>query len=123
MNLNTLFRQIGPAVLAVATLFAFGVAPAVAAEDCYRGTLDKRYCDRDHDQVADLPLDPKDWVNPSTIIFSYTPVEDPAVYAKVWKGFVDHMAKVTGKKVKFFRCSPMPHNMKQCGLADCTWLA
>ena len=102
MKLNTLSRHIGLAVLAVAAIFAFGVAPAVAAEDCYRGTLDKRYCDRNRDQVADLPLDPKDWVNPSTIIFSYTPVEDPAVYAKVWKGFVDHMAKVTGKKVKFF---------------------
>lgn len=92
-------------------LFALGVAPAlsamvaapaVAAEDCYRGTLDTQYCDRNHDQVADLPLDPGKWVNPSTLIFSYTPVEDPAVYAKVWKGFVDHMAKVTGKKVKFF---------------------
>jgi len=74
----------------------------IAAEDCYRGTLDKQYCDRDRNQVADLPLDPADWVNPDTIIFSYTPVEDPAIYAKVWDGFVDHMAKVTGKKVVFF---------------------
>jgi len=72
------------------------------AEECYRGTLDSRYCDRNGDQVADLPLDSSKWANPDTIIFSYTPVEDPAVYAKVWKGFVDHMAKVTGKKVKFF---------------------
>ena len=36
------------------------------------------------DQVADLPLDPKDWVDPNTIIFTYTPVEDPAVYANIW---------------------------------------
>ncbi len=76
--------------------------PAVAQEDCPRGTLDERYCDRDGDLVADLPLDPKDWVDPDTIIFSYTPVEDPAVYAKVWQGFIDHMAKVTGRKVVFF---------------------
>ncbi|MCG8338615.1 MAG: phosphate/phosphite/phosphonate ABC transporter substrate-binding protein [Proteobacteria bacterium] len=75
---------------------------AYAAEDCPRGTLDKQYCDRNGDLVADLPLDPKDWVDPSTIIFSYTPVEDPAVYAKVWDGFIKHMSKVTGKKVVFF---------------------
>ena len=36
------------------------------------------------------------------IIFSYTPVEDPAVYQKVWDGFIQHMAEVTGRKVVFF---------------------
>ena len=72
------------------------------AEECPRGTLDKQYCDRNNDLVADLPLDPKDWVNPDTIIFSYTPVEDPAIYAKVWDGFIKHMSEVTGKKVVFF---------------------
>ena len=75
--------------------------PALAAE-CPRGTLDKQYCDRNGDLVADLPLDEKDWVNPSTIIFSYTPVEDPAIYAKVWDGFVKHLSEVTGKKAVFF---------------------
>ncbi|MFV2033234.1 MAG: phosphate/phosphite/phosphonate ABC transporter substrate-binding protein, partial [Gammaproteobacteria bacterium] len=75
---------------------------AIAAEHCYRGTLDKQYCDRDGDLVADLPLDESKWVNPDTIIFSYTPVEDPALYAKVWDGFIAHLAKVTGKKVVFF---------------------
>jgi hypothetical protein len=77
-------------------------ASAAMAEDCYRGTLDKQYCDRNRDLVADLPLDPKEWVNPDTIIFSYTPVEDPAIYAKVWDGFIKHMSEVTGKKVVFF---------------------
>ena len=75
---------------------------AIAAEDCYRGTLDEQYCDRNRDLVADLPLDPNEWVNPDTIIFSYTPVEDPAIYAKVWDGFIEHMSEVTGKKVVFF---------------------
>jgi len=97
-------KSLVSAVVAIAIAGAVNTMTpsSVLAEDCYRGTLDKQYCDRNRDQVADLPLDPKDWVDPSTIIFSYTPVEDPAVYAKVWKGFIDHMAKVTGKKVKFF---------------------
>ncbi|TDJ21738.1 MAG: phosphate/phosphite/phosphonate ABC transporter substrate-binding protein [Gammaproteobacteria bacterium] len=87
----------------VGLLLVIGFSTSLlAAEHCYRGTLDKQYCDRDGDLVADLPLDPADWINPDTIIFSYTPVEDPALYAKVWDGFVDHIAKVTGKKVVFF---------------------
>jgi len=85
------------------SLIGMMILPLVAiAEECHRGTLDKRYCDIDRDLVADLPLDSSQWQNPSTIIFSYTPVEDPAVYAKVWDGFVQHLSKVTGKKAVFF---------------------
>jgi len=94
-----LLRLLGAGALALATLLPAGLAQA---QECNRGTLDKRYCDRNYDQVADLPTDPAKWNNPSTIIFSYTPVEDPAVYAKVWDGFIQHMSKVTGKKVVFF---------------------
>ena len=70
----------------------------LAQEDCPRGTLDKAYCDRNGDLVADLPTDPKKIINPSTLIFSYTPVEDPAVYQKVWDGFLKHLEKVTGQE-------------------------
>ncbi len=90
-------------IVALSVVMGLGMALAVQAqEDCPRGTLDKQYCDRNGDLVADLPLDESKWVNPKTIIFSYTPVEDPAVYAKVWDGFIQHMAKVTGRKVVFF---------------------
>src|SRR6201986_1586094 len=75
---------------------------AAAQEDCPRGQLDKAYCDRDGDMVADTPTDPKKLVDPPTLIFAYTPVEDPAVYTKVWDGFIKHMEKATGKKVIFF---------------------
>ncbi len=76
---------------------------AVVADECpHRGTLDQQYCDRDRDLVADLPLDESEWADPDTIIFSYTPVEDPAVYAKAWDDFIKHMSEVTGKKVVFF---------------------
>ena len=80
------------------------------AEDCNRGTLDKAYCDRNFDQVADLPLDSKDWVDPKTIIFAYTPVEDPAVYANIWTNFVKHLEKPTDRKVVFF---PVESNAAQ----------
>lgn len=95
------------AAFALATAFGAGSA---RAEDCPRGYLDKAYCDRDANFVADLPTDEKQWINPDTIIFAYTPVEDPAVYAKVWDGFIQHMAKTTGKKVVFF---PVQSNAAQ----------
>ncbi len=94
-------------VLGLAVIFVSAVAfaaPALAAsEDCPRGDLDSRYCDRDGDLVADLPRDKEQWIDPETILFTYTPVEDPAVYAKIWDGFIRHMAKVTGRKVKYVR--------------------
>jgi phosphonate transport system substrate-binding protein len=79
-----------------------GLAETVRAQDCPRGDLDKAYCDRDGDLVADAPTDPKQLVNPSTLVFAYTPVEDPAVYAKAWESFIKYMEQTTGKKVVFF---------------------
>lgn len=87
---------------ALVLAFTMSFGSLASAEECHRGTLDDQYCDRDYNLVADLPADDSKWVDPSTIIFSYTPVEDPAVYAKVWDGFVKHMSDVTGKDVVFF---------------------
>ncbi len=97
------------AIAALAALIAVGNA-ALAQDDCPRGALDKAYCDRNGDLVADAPSDPKKLVNPSTLIFSYTPVEDPAVYQKAWDGFLKNLEKVTGKKVVFF---PVQSNAAQ----------
>jgi phosphonate transport system substrate-binding protein len=88
-------------VVALAAVLVLSSA-ALAQESCPRGALDKAYCDRNGDLTADLPTDPKKVVNPPTLVFSYTPVEDPAVYQKVWDGFIKNMEKVTGKRVVFF---------------------
>jgi len=72
--------------------------------------MDPRFKDADGDLVADAPSDPKQWIDPSTLVFAYTPVEDPAVYAKVWETFVDHLARTTGKRVQFF---PVQNNAAQ----------
>jgi phosphonate transport system substrate-binding protein len=76
--------------------------PATAQADCPRGSLDTRYCDRDGDLVADTPTDPKELVDPAVLVFAYTPVEDPAVYRRMWEGFLEHLSKVTGKRTQFF---------------------
>ncbi|OZI39605.1 phosphonate ABC transporter substrate-binding protein [Bordetella genomosp. 5] len=85
-------------------------ATSASAADCERGTLDKKFCDANGDMVADAPTDPKQWIDPATLIFAYTPVEDPEVYRGVWDEFLRHMEKTTGKKVQFF---PVQSNAAQ----------
>ena len=71
--------------------------------------LDPRYSDTDGDLIADI-ADASEQTDPDTLIFAYTPVEDPAVYAEAWSDFLEHMTKVTGKKVQFF---PVQSNAAQ----------
>ncbi|TCP60933.1 phosphonate transport system substrate-binding protein [Rhodovulum bhavnagarense] len=96
-------------VATAAALGAFGMA-AQAQEDCPRGDLDERFCDRDGDLIADIPTDPAQWVDPDTLIFAYTPVEDPAVYKEAWADFLTHLEAETGKDVVFF---PVQSNAAQ----------
>ncbi len=79
----------------LAAAISFGAIGTAAA-------LDARYKDTDGDLLADVPTDPKELIDPATLVFAYTPVEDPSVYAKVWEGFLKHMEAATGKKVQFF---------------------
>ena len=86
-----------------ACLLALGSVTAAAAEDCAnRGALDELYCDANGDLVADAPTDPAELNDPNTLVFAYTPVEDPAVYADIWAPFIAHLEDVTGKDVQFF---------------------
>lgn len=88
-------------VAALAAACAFSTV-AIAQECANRGDLNSRYCDADGDLLADPPTDPAQWVDPDTLIFSYTPVEDPAVYEDTFNDLLEHLAKATGKKIKWF---------------------
>lgn len=89
-------------ILASAAVVALQAA-ARAQDACpNRGELDTLYCDADKDLVADAPTDPKKWRDPSTLVWAYTPVEDPAVYANVFKPFTDHLEKCTGKRTVYY---------------------
>jgi phosphonate transport system substrate-binding protein len=77
---------------------------ALAQDACKnRGELDALYCDDNGDLVADTPRESGKLKNPSTIVFTYTPVEDPAVYENIFKPFTDHLSKCTGKRVVFYQ--------------------
>ncbi|WP_404415379.1 phosphate/phosphite/phosphonate ABC transporter substrate-binding protein [Vreelandella aquamarina] len=92
-------------LLSVAITGAFSFAALQVSAD-----MSSRYADNDGDLVADIPADESQWVDPDTLIFAYTPVEDPAVYADVWSDFLDHLAEATGKRVQFF---PVQSNAAQ----------
>ncbi|MFK7856908.1 MAG: phosphate/phosphite/phosphonate ABC transporter substrate-binding protein [Granulosicoccus sp.] len=92
-------------IVAAAAALAMSLSISASAEF----GLDSRYSDADGDLIADIP-DAADQVDPGTLIFAYTPVEDPAVYAAAWGDFLAHMTAVTGKKVQFF---PVQSNAAQ----------
>jgi phosphonate transport system substrate-binding protein len=81
-----------------------GASPALAQDACAnRGELDAAFCDANRDLVADTPTDPARQRNPGTIVFTFTPIEDPAVYEKLFEPFTKHLAQCTGRKVVFFQ--------------------
>ncbi|MDX1486768.1 MAG: phosphate/phosphite/phosphonate ABC transporter substrate-binding protein [Acidiferrobacterales bacterium] len=84
-------------------LAVFAVASAANAAECKnRGDLDVRYCDENGDLVADTPNNSKELLDPNTLIFSYTPVEDPSVYENVFTEFMQYLSKKTGKRVRWY---------------------
>ncbi|EPX77772.1 phosphate/phosphite/phosphonate ABC transporter substrate-binding protein [Litoreibacter arenae] len=101
-------RKILAATGAVAVMSM--AASGAWAQDCPRGDLDARYCDRDGDLIADVPEDESELLDPNPLIFAYTPVEDPAVYKTAWADFLDHLKEKTGKDIVFF---PVQSNAAQ----------
>jgi phosphonate transport system substrate-binding protein len=104
--MNLLKTTVSVTAFALAMAFAGGAS----AQDCERGDLDKRYCDTDGDLIADIPTDASEWLDPDTLVFAYTPVEDPAVYKEAWSDFLTYLESETGKKVLFF---PVQSNAAQ----------
>src|SRR5215471_15164520 len=91
----TCFAAVGAWMLA-------GNSLAMAQECQNRGQLDTLYCDENNDLVADVPTDPKKLKDPATLVFAYTPVEDPAVYQNIFKPFTEFLAQCTGKRVVYY---------------------
>ena len=93
-------------------LAAFHAAPANAqsTECSNRGALDDAYCDENRDLVADPPKDPSQFRDPSTLVFAYTPVEDPALYASQFRPFMEYLTQCTGKRTVYF---PVTSNAAQ----------
>ena len=106
MSTPSVFRKktllVGVGAFALLALLILNASLAVAGECKHRGDLDVIFCDENNDLLADTPTDPKKLLDPDTIVFSYTAVEDPSVYENVFSELVAHMAKITGKRVKWY---------------------
>ena len=97
-------------LIGASAIALLSLGTAASAQDCPRGDLDERFCDVDGDLIADIPTDASEQVDPDTLIFAYTPVEDPAVYKTAWSDFLDHLEAATGKDVVFI---PVQNNAAQ----------
>src|SRR5712691_4205012 len=95
------YRRFACAALLTIAMLAGG-ATASAQECRNRGQLDTLYCDENNDLVADAPADPRKWKDPATLVFAYTPVEDPAVYLNAFKPFTEYLGQCTGKRVIYY---------------------
>jgi len=92
------------AIACAAAALAVLATTASAQDACsHRGELDALYCAENRDLVADPPKDPKKFKNPSTLVFTYTPVEDPAVYENVFRPFTEYLGKCINKRVVFYQ--------------------
>lgn len=94
-------------IVAISALLCGSLAPAAALAQnggaCQaHGTLAANYCDRDGDLVADLPSDPAQWRNPTTLVWAYAPIEDPAVYAELFKPFTSHLEQCLERQIVYY---------------------
>ena len=101
--ITSVLRMLHLAILGM-LLSGSATQAAHAQSECrFRGTLDALYCDENRDLVADSPQSPDQFINPSTLAFSYTPVEDPAIYEKIFRPFTEYLAVCTGRPVVYQR--------------------
>jgi phosphonate transport system substrate-binding protein len=100
-----MIRRLLPAAgFAAALLVAMPWSQSEAQSGCgFRGALDDAYCDENRDMVADVPTDAARLRDPSTLVFAYTPVEDPALYASQFRPFLEYLTQCTGKRVVYFQ--------------------
>lgn len=101
-----MIRRLLPAAGFAAALMAampWSFEAQAQAACSFRGALDDAYCDEDRDMVADPPRDAARQRDPSVLVFAYTPVEDPALYAQQFRPLLDHLGSCTGKRVVYFQ--------------------
>jgi phosphonate transport system substrate-binding protein len=97
MRLRIFFAALAASSAAVFTPIA------LAQDSCAnRGQLDTIYCDANNDMVADVPTDPAKQRDPSTLVFAWSPTENPAVYKAVYEPIMAHLQSCTSKRVAFF---------------------
>jgi phosphonate transport system substrate-binding protein len=79
-----------------------GSAAAYAGPCHQRAALDQAYCDADDDLVADLPTDRSKLRDPDTLVWAFAPIEDPAVYAQLFRPFTQHLSACLDRQIVYY---------------------
>lgn len=96
-------RRVGKRLLgSFLALALLALWSGASAQGCERGALDERFCDVDGDMLADSPTDASALRDPSTLVFTYAPTEDPAVYQEAFADFLNYLTELTGRPVQYF---------------------
>lgn len=67
-----------------------------------RGTLDPAYCDANGDLVADPPTDRAKLRDPDSLVWAFAPIEDPAVYAQLFRPFTKHLSACLNRQIVYY---------------------
>ena len=104
MRLRFVIGVVGAAVVAV--IFAL----QVSAQECARGALDARYCDRDGDLVADAPTDPEAVARSRRLDLLLYAGRGPGGLRQGLGGFMRIWKRSPARRVQFF---PVQSNAAQ----------
>ncbi|MGO9110373.1 MAG: phosphate/phosphite/phosphonate ABC transporter substrate-binding protein [Thermoguttaceae bacterium] len=74
--------------------------------------LADRFGDANGDLVAEPPKNPKDFLDPEVLTFSYIPSERAKDEKKVWQKWCDDLAKATGKRVEYLPIAKVDDQLK-----------
>ncbi|WP_245418559.1 phosphate/phosphite/phosphonate ABC transporter substrate-binding protein [Cohaesibacter intestini] len=96
-------RKIWCGLVLVACAMLGGVGPVAAQEPCtIKADLAPNFTDANCDLLADMPTDPNALKDPKTLVWAYTPIEDAAIYADLFKPFTRHLAKCVGRQIVYY---------------------
>src|SRR5204863_8965151 len=73
----------------------------ILGADTISAKLADKFTDADDDMLPDPPKDPKQLIDPPTLVCCYIAQEEAENYHQLWQTFCDHLAKVTGKPVEY----------------------
>lgn len=90
-------------VTALWLCFLLSVVTTAHSDTCPpEAVIGQYYCDRDGDMLPDPPLSSIAWRNPSTLVWAFSPIEDPAIYAELLKPFTEHLKSCTGRQIVYY---------------------
>lgn len=84
------------------TLTAAMTGDAAAAECAENAQLLSRYSDLDCDLLADPPAHNSALRNPGTLVWAYAPIEDPTIYAELFRPFTQHLKECTQRQIIYY---------------------